>query len=121
MKRVRRESAAIEAQVYFYSPYPGTELIREVEQRGTRLPTRLEDWDDFNIDRAWMAPNRPNLEHRVRNVNFYLRHGYSPWNASPGRRLLQTISKFRCDRDWYAFPLERYVAEAWRRRKAFPV
>jgi radical SAM superfamily enzyme YgiQ (UPF0313 family) len=116
LRKIRRESAALEAQVYFYSPYPGTELVRELEQNGMRLPERLEDWDNFNIDSAWNSPSRPQLERRVRDVNFYMRHGYSPPGSSASRRVLQTVSRFRCDRDWYGFPVERYIAEAWRQR-----
>jgi radical SAM superfamily enzyme YgiQ (UPF0313 family) len=113
LRTIRRESALFEANVYFYAPYPGTELVRELEQNGVRLPERLEDWDTFRIDAAWKSPNRPQLERRVRNINFYMRHGYSLSSNSLSRRLLQTVSRFRCDRDWYGFPLERYFAEAF--------
>jgi len=118
LRKIRRESSSIEAHVYFYSPYPGTELVRELEQLGMRLPDRLEDWDNFNIDNAWNPLSRPRLERRVRDINFYMRHGYSRPGASASRRLLQTVSRFRCDRDWYGFPVERYVAEALQRRHA---
>jgi anaerobic magnesium-protoporphyrin IX monomethyl ester cyclase len=114
-RTLRRESSTFEANVYFYSPYPGTELVQELEKKGVRLPERLEDWDDFNIDSAWNSPDRPRLERRVRNINFYMRHGYSLPSTSAPRRVLQTVSRFRCDRDWYGFPVERYVAEALHR------
>ncbi len=121
LKRVRRESPSIEAQIFFYSPYPGTELVGELARIGVQLPDRLEGWEDFNIDDAWISPNREKLERRVRNVNFYLRHGFSAEGSSAGRRLLQSLSKMRCSRDWYSFPVERFAAEAWRKRKAIPI
>jgi radical SAM superfamily enzyme YgiQ (UPF0313 family) len=117
LRKIRSESASIEAQIYFYSPYPGTELVRELEQNGIRLPDRLEDWDHFNIDSAWNSPNRPRLERRVRDINFYMRHGYSTPGGPTSRHVLRTVSRFRCNRDWYGLPVERYVAEAWQRRK----
>lgn len=115
MKQIRRESPAIEAKIFFYSPYPGTELIREVESMGVQLPSRLEDWDGFNIDRAWTPVSRPAIERRVRNINFYLRHGYAARQVSLGRRLLSGLAKARCRYDWYGLPVERYVSEALQR------
>src|SRR5262249_15336870 len=115
LRTIRRESASLEAHIYFYSPYPGTELVRELEDRGVRLPERLEDWDNFNIDGAWNSTSRPQLERRVRNINFYMRPGYSFPARSLPRRALQTVSRFRCDRDWYTFPVERYVVDALNR------
>ena len=122
LKQLRRESSAIEAHVFFYRPYPGTELVGELTGRGVRLPDRLEDWDDFNNNahNAGLSSSRPRIERRVRNINFYVGHGYSTSSASSARRLLQAISRFRCSRDWYGFPLERYVVEALRRRKVVP-
>jgi anaerobic magnesium-protoporphyrin IX monomethyl ester cyclase len=117
LRTIRRESASLEAHIYFYSPYPGTELVRELEQSGVRLPERLEDWDNFNIDGAWNSTSRPQLERRVRNINFYMRHGYSFPAESLPRRALQTLSRIRCDRDWYTFPVERYVVDALQRAR----
>jgi anaerobic magnesium-protoporphyrin IX monomethyl ester cyclase len=117
LRKIRTESASIEAQIYFYSPYPGTELVRELEENGIRLPDRLEDWDHFNIDTVWNSPKRLRLERRVRDINFYMRHGYSAPGGPASRHVLRSVSRFRCNRDWYGLPVERYVAEAWQRRK----
>ena len=115
LKKIHHETSTVEAHLFVYSPYPGTELVRELQQKGMRLPERLEDWDDFNIDNALKSPNRPTLERRVRDLNFYLRHGYSESGPSIPRSMLQSVSRFRVSRDWYGFPVERYIAEAWQR------
>ncbi len=115
LKAIRQRSAELETSIYFYSPYPGTELVQELQSRGLKLPERLEDWEGFNIEGAWLPRSRPGFIRRVRNLNFYLRHGYSVKSSSSARRLLQGVSRFRCERDWYGFPVERYVAEALRK------
>jgi anaerobic magnesium-protoporphyrin IX monomethyl ester cyclase len=115
LKKIHHETSTVEAHLFVYSPYPGTELARELQQNGMRMPERLEDWDDFNVDRAFDASNRTTVERRVRDLNFYLRHGYSqPKNSefSLPRAILKGVSRFRVNRDWYAFPVERYLAEA---------
>ena len=115
LKAIRRRDQRLETSVYFYSPYPGTELVQELEKVGLKLPAKLEDWENFNIEGAWLPRNDTGLVRRVRNLNFYLRHGYADNARSLSRKLLQRISKFRCDRDWYSVPVERYLAEAFRR------
>jgi anaerobic magnesium-protoporphyrin IX monomethyl ester cyclase len=115
IKAIRRRGQQLETSVYFYSPYPGTELVQELEQRGLKLPGKLEDWANFNIEGAWLPRDDASLVRRVRNLNFYLKHGYAGPAGSRSRKLLQRISKFRCERDWYSLPVERYLAEAFRR------
>ncbi len=114
IKAVRQLAPNIEAAVYCYSPYPGTELVHELEKQGLRLPERLEDWAHFNIEGAWLPRDNPGFVRRVRSLNFYLRHGYSEQTKSAPRKLLQRLSRLRCDHDWYGFPVERYLARALR-------
>ena len=42
LKALRRRDARLETSIYFYSPYPGTELVQELENLGLRLPKKLE-------------------------------------------------------------------------------
>ena len=114
IKTVRRLAPNIEAAVYCYSPYPGTELVQELEQQGLRLPDRLEDWEHFNIEGAWLPRDNPGFVKRVQSLNFYLRHGYSEETSSAPRQLLRRLSRLRCERDWYRFPVERYMAHVLR-------
>jgi anaerobic magnesium-protoporphyrin IX monomethyl ester cyclase len=113
IKELRRISPQLEATLYFYSPYPGTELVAELEARGSTTPRRLEEWADFSIDSAWL-PDRERLSRKVRNLNFYLRHGYARRDGGPFRRMLQAVSRVRCDHDWYRLPLEPYLAHLLR-------
>jgi hypothetical protein len=78
------------------------------------MPVKLEQWENFDIEGSWLPKDNPRFVRRVRNLNFYMRHGYSVQADSVLRRLLQAASRARCERDWYGFPVERYLAEAWR-------
>src|SRR2546428_4230127 len=115
LKALRRRDARLETSIYFYSPYPGTELVQELENLGLRLPKKLEDWGNFNIEGAWLPRNNSRLVRRVRNLNFYLRNGYAEDARSRPGKLLQGISRFRCERDWNGLPFDRNVAETWGR------
>ena len=113
IKKLRSISSELEVNLFHYSPYPGTELIAELEARGARTPERLEEWADFSIDSVWL-PDRRRLSGKVRNLNFYLRHGYARPGGGPVRRTLRAVSRVRCDRDWYGMPLEPYLARLFR-------
>ena len=118
LKRLRQQTSTVEATVFPYSLYPGTELSRELEQKGVRMPEHLEEWEQFNTGQAWDSGRGPGFERRVRSVNFYLRHGYASGPSSASRRLLRAASRLRCERDWYGFPVERLVIEAFQRLTA---
>lgn len=109
IKQVRGISPKLEATIYFYSPYPGTELVAELQKRNFRLPERLEDWADFSIDDAWL-PDARRLSKRVESLNFYLRHAYTSAGSGAIRALLRIVSRLRCDNDWYHLALEPYLA-----------
>src|SRR6185436_8414082 len=89
LKAIRRTGERLETSIYFYSPYPGTELVQELESRGLRLPEKLEEWENFNIEGAWLPRNNPRFVQRIRSLNFYLRHGYNEPASSRPRKLLQ--------------------------------
>jgi hypothetical protein len=89
--------------------------VQELENHGLKLPEKLEQWKDFNIEGAWMPEKNRSLVRRVKNLNFYMRHAYASTQSSPARKVLQGLSRMRCERDFYGFPVERYVAEAFRR------
>jgi radical SAM superfamily enzyme YgiQ (UPF0313 family) len=112
IKTIRGIDSRMETSVYFYSPYPGTELVQELVSKGLKFPERLEAWETFNIEGAWLPRDNPRFVSRVRNLNFYLRHGYTDDATSMPRKLLRGLSRFRCERDWYGLPVERYLAEA---------
>jgi radical SAM superfamily enzyme YgiQ (UPF0313 family) len=109
LKQVRAVSHDLEATLYFYAPYPGTELVGELEARGVALPGRTEDWVDFTIDSAWLA-GPGDLERRVRDLNFYFRHGYAKKSPNLVRALVRFLARVRCDHDWYRWPVEPAAA-----------
>lgn len=109
MKTLRAISTNVEARVYHYSPYPGTDLVSELAKRGARVPERLEDWADFSIESEWL-PDRKRWSTKVRHLNFYLNHGYAVRGGGLARRLLRSVARMRCQRDWYGFAIEPYLA-----------
>jgi radical SAM superfamily enzyme YgiQ (UPF0313 family) len=113
-KALREIDGEFETPIYFYAPYPGTELFTRMPALGFEAPRRLEEWRDVDLEHSigpWIS--EPVRRH-VPRYNFYLRHGYQRPNGL-GRRLLHYPSRARVKTDFYGFDLERRAA-SWLKR-----
>jgi radical SAM superfamily enzyme YgiQ (UPF0313 family) len=109
MKRIRAVSPDFDTPVFYYRPYPGTEIAEAARARGHVFPKSLEEWADFDYVGArgpWVSEA---LWRRVERAKFYARHAFGP-SALP-RWPLRAASRWRCARDFYAFPIEKRVIE----------
>jgi anaerobic magnesium-protoporphyrin IX monomethyl ester cyclase len=114
-KALREIDARFETPIFFYAPYPGTELAKRMPALGFETPQRLEAWRDVDFDHS-IGPWIPGpVRKLVPRYNFYLRHGYERPGRSLGRRLLHRVSRVRARRDFYALDLERRAVDVWRR------
>jgi radical SAM superfamily enzyme YgiQ (UPF0313 family) len=110
-KALREIDGSFETPIYFYAPYPGTELAERMPAAGFRTPERLEDWERVDLDHSigpWIGEPVRRL---VPRYNFYLRHAYAPGNGSLLRGGVRALARARARRDFYAFDLERRAAE----------
>jgi radical SAM superfamily enzyme YgiQ (UPF0313 family) len=111
VKALREIDGDFETPIYFYAPYPGTELADRMPAIGFQAPQRLEDWEKVDLDHSigpWISEP---VRKWVPRYNFYLRHGYQRPNGNLGRRVLHYAARARAKRDFYGFDLERRAAE----------
>ncbi len=47
-KRLRAMSPDFETPIFYFKPYPGSDLVTEAVARGFRLPETLEAWSQFD-------------------------------------------------------------------------
>lgn len=70
---IKSINPAIEVNGFFiYTPYPGSDLFKEIQKFGFHPPESLEEWGRFD----------PNLEHSTRTT---------PWISKKERTFLETI------------------------------
>jgi anaerobic magnesium-protoporphyrin IX monomethyl ester cyclase len=104
-KRLRSMSADFQTPIFYFKPYPGSELVIEAVSRGFQLPQTLEEWAGFDfvagLPGPWVTPEKFEL---IERFKFFQELAWK--RASPGRRLLQQIARLRCDRDFYRWPVE---------------
>jgi anaerobic magnesium-protoporphyrin IX monomethyl ester cyclase len=104
-KRLRAMSPDFLTPIFYFKPYPGSELVNEAVARGFELPTRLEDWAQFDyvagMPGPWVTPEKFTL---IERFKFF--HELAWKQASFGRRPLQRLARLRCARDFYHLPVE---------------
>jgi anaerobic magnesium-protoporphyrin IX monomethyl ester cyclase len=108
VKRIRAMHPAFEASIFYYRPYPGSEIAEAARQSGYEFPRGLDAWADFDFigDRSpWLTADQ---WRRIERFKFYVRHA---WDSGRWRWPLRTMSRWRCARDFYAFPVEKGLVE----------
>jgi anaerobic magnesium-protoporphyrin IX monomethyl ester cyclase len=104
-KRLRALSPDFQTPIYYFKPYPGSELVREAVARGFRLPETLEAWSEFDyvagLPGPWVSPEKFRL---IERFKFFQELAWK--RVSRGRRLLQQLARYRCSRNEYRWPVE---------------
>jgi radical SAM superfamily enzyme YgiQ (UPF0313 family) len=109
IKRLRAMSPAFETPLFYFKPYPGSKITDELARTGYRLPATLEEWAAFDFIGSaapWVSEDKHRL---IERFKFYNRFAGGPetWVRWP----LQAVSRWRCRRDFYDFPLEQKLIE----------
>lgn len=114
-KALREIDGAFETPIYFYAPYPGTELSERMPALGFTPPRHLEDWENVDLDHGigpWISKD---VSRWVPRYNFYLRHGYQRLRPGLRGRLLHLAARARVRADFYGFDIERRAVSAAKR------
>jgi radical SAM superfamily enzyme YgiQ (UPF0313 family) len=116
-KKLRSLSPDFLTPIYYFKPYPGSELVIEAVARGFRLPETLEAWSEFDyvagMPGPWVSPEKFKL---IERFKFFQELAWK--RMSRGKRLLQQLARYRCNTDNYRWPVEmlltRWVLPAQR-------
>jgi radical SAM superfamily enzyme YgiQ (UPF0313 family) len=108
-KKLRALSADFETPIFYFKPYPGSAIVLEAVSAGLRLPRTLLEWSRFDYVAGepgpWVTPATYEL---IERFKFFQRHAFrraTRWD------LLQRISRYRCRKDDYRFPVEMRVMQ----------
>jgi anaerobic magnesium-protoporphyrin IX monomethyl ester cyclase len=104
-KRLRAMSPDFLTPIYYFKPYPGSELVIEAVARGFQLPDTLEGWARFDyvagLPGPWVSAEKFQL---IERFKFFHELAWKP--PSAGKRLLQKLARYRCSNDFYRYPVE---------------
>ena len=116
-ERLRSMSPEFLTPIFYFKPYPGSELVTEAVARGFRLPETLEQWSRFDYVAGspgpWVSAKKFEL---IERFKFF--HELAWKRRSQGRDLLQRLARYRCRNHNYRWPIEmlfrRWVMPAQR-------
>jgi anaerobic magnesium-protoporphyrin IX monomethyl ester cyclase len=111
-RRLRSLSPRFDTPVFYYKPYPGSQIASQIQSTGYPLPTTLPEWAEFDYVSSsgpWVAPG---MRRHVEAFKFYngLAWGAESW----WRRPLQQLARWRCRHDFYWVPIEKLLVERLR-------
>lgn len=112
VKRLRAMSPRFETPIFYFKPYPGSRITDEVVKQGYKLPQTLEEWADFDFvgsSGPWVSAERERL---IERFKFYNRFAWGQETSL--RRPMQWVARWRCNRDFYALPVEKAIVERLR-------
>jgi hypothetical protein len=104
-KRLRAMSPDFTTPIFYFKPYPGSEIVKEAVARGYRLPDTLEAWATFDyVDGEpgpWVSREKFQL---IERFKFF--HELAWERSSSPRALLRGLARYRCRRGDYRWPVE---------------
>jgi anaerobic magnesium-protoporphyrin IX monomethyl ester cyclase len=107
-KRLRAMDPRFETPIFYYRPYPGNPMADQARDEGYIFPRNLLEWSDFDyVGRRspWMSEAQ---WRHIERFKFYTRHA---WQTGTWRWPLRAAARWRCNRDWFALPIEKTVVE----------
>lgn len=107
-KKLRRANPAFETPIFYYRPYPGNPMAEQSAAQGYVFPGGLEAWADFDYVGGrgpWISAEQWRT---VERFKFYTRHA---WKPGAWRWPLRAASRWRCNHDWYAVPVEKMIVD----------
>src|ERR1700683_4540028 len=91
--------------IYYFKTYTSSEPVIEAVARGFRLPQTLEAWAQFDyvagLPGPWVSAEKFQL---IERFKFF--HELAWKRVSRGKRLVQKLARYRCDKDNYRWPVE---------------
>jgi len=92
--------------IFYFKPYPGSDITNQAVEQGFKLPETLDEWDKFDYMGSvspWMSDDRFRL---AENVKFYLRL------SQTRRKILfpfKQMAKLRLQKMWFTLPFEKWL------------
>lgn len=115
IKVLREKSTLFQTPIFYFKPYPGTAITENAAKNGYKLPVTLDAWSEFDfVDSKggpWVSDEKYEL---IENFKFYSKMAWSNhhWVFTP----LKKIAKWRCKKDFYKIPVERFLINKLRNR-----
>ncbi len=114
IKEIKRIDPEFEFNIFFFTPYPGTELFNYIVNKGYRVPQTLSEWSDIDFITYAGYWIKDHERKHVERFKFYTKLGTERSYAHSFSKPLQLLAASRIRRDYYKFPVEKEVVNFFR-------
>ena len=119
-KILQEENEYAVAPIFFYTPYPGTEMFQVAIDNGFQPPVNLEEWANFNYNTwyhkypCWLTKSKIRLVENAVFLSYFSDKKMEYKYTNPLLRTLfkmyHPLAKFRYDHGYYQFMAEKKLA-----------
>jgi radical SAM superfamily enzyme YgiQ (UPF0313 family) len=112
VKHLSGLSDRFDTPIFYFKPYPGTQITFEAEKNGYQLPQNIGEWADFDYigsSGPWVSPQKYQFFERFKFYNKLAKRSSAPLLAP-----LRWLARARLKNDQYSLPWEKWVIETVR-------
>jgi radical SAM superfamily enzyme YgiQ (UPF0313 family) len=109
IKQIRRVDPKMEFNIFFFTPYPGTDLYGEIARKGYRLPGSLEEWSDIDFIRYSGYWVKDGEREYVDRFKFYAKLATESRSVRLWTNPVRYVAAQRLKRDFYKLPVEKEI------------
>lgn len=106
--RLGQMSDHFDIPIFYFKPYPGSDITNKAVADGYKLPETLDEWADFDYMHSvspWMSNDRFRL---AENVKFYLRLSQTQRKTL---KPFKWLSRQRLNSGFYGLPFEKWLKD----------
>jgi len=111
IKEIKRINPNFQCNIFFFTPYPGTELFKFILRKGYRVPATLAEWSEIDFTSYAGYWIKDSERRHVDRFKFYSRLSRDDRHSSRITHPFRSIAAQRVSRDFYDFPVEKQVAD----------
>lgn len=109
IKQIKRIDPGMEFNIFFFTPYPGTELYEQIVRKGYRLPASLAEWSDIDFilySGYWV---REDEREYVNRFKFYAKLATENRSVRLWTNPVRYVAAQRLKKDFYKLPVEKEI------------
>lgn len=115
MVKLRAMSSGFDTPLFYFKPYPGSAITSEVVKNGYQLPSKTEDWGEFDYIGSHGPWVNKKKYKQVERFKFYLKLAYS--KKSKSLPIFPKLAKKRLQKLTFKFPFEKWIFERFLGKK----
>ncbi|MBI1808037.1 MAG: B12-binding domain-containing radical SAM protein [Ignavibacteria bacterium] len=109
IKEIKHINPRFEFNIFFFTPYPGTDLFNYIVEKGYRVPQTLSEWSDIDFIMYAGYWVKEHERRYVERFKFYTKLATEQNSTRTWIRPLRSLAAARTKHDFYYLPVEKEI------------